>query len=82
MSYKVADSAHPSNVNQPPTLRCSHCREVFEPPFSEFFYRDANGPFGWWKWCKGCYSEAPSIRARKLQRVAATSTGVRHTCLK
>lgn len=61
---RAVDPAHPSNFNQPPTLRCVHCDEVFEPPFSEFFWRDANGPFGWWKWCKACCSEAPSILRR------------------
>jgi hypothetical protein len=69
---KIAlDPTHPVNHQQPPTLRCAHCREVFEPPFEEFFYRDANGPFGWRRWCKACYSEAPSIVARNLQRETA-----------
>jgi hypothetical protein len=59
------DPSHPCTSSQPPTLRCAHCREVFEPPFEEFFYRDCNGPFGWRKWCKACYSEAPSIVKRR-----------------
>jgi hypothetical protein len=59
------DPSHPVNHAQPPTLRCSHCREVFEPPFEQFFYRDRNGPFGWRKWCKACYADAPSIKARR-----------------
>lgn len=71
-SPTARDAEHPSNtMQQPPALSCAHCREVFEPPFAEFFYRDANGPFGWRKWCKACYSEAPSIVARKLQRNTA-----------
>ena len=56
---------HPSEVNQPRTLRCSRCKEVFDRPFETFFFRDVNGPSGWRKWCKACYSEAPSIRARR-----------------
>ena len=69
-SSKAHDPTHKSNaVKQPPTLRCGHCREVFEQPFAEFFYRDANGPFGWRRWCKACYSEAPSIVRRRASRV-------------
>jgi len=79
------DPTHPCNDEQPPTLQCAHCREVFEQPFEEVFYRDRNGPFGWRRWCKACYSEAPSIRARaearetaKLQRATAKHVGGEH----
>jgi hypothetical protein len=68
-----ASKEHPSDFNQPPTLRCEHCRDVFERPFAEFFFRDKNGPFGWRRWCKACYSEAPSIQRRsKAGRAAIT----------
>lgn len=70
-STQALNPAHPSNaVPQPPTLRCTRCRDVFEPPFCEFFYRDWNGPFGWRKWCKACYSEAPSIVRRRAKEIA------------
>lgn len=59
---------HPCDVNQPPVLTCHRCREIFDRPFDEFFYRDRNGPFGWRKWCKACYSESPSIIARTKRR--------------
>lgn len=64
----TAATTHPSNTNQPLTLRCGHCREVFERPFDESFYRDKNGPSGWRRWCKACYSEAPSILKRNSKR--------------
>lgn len=66
-------TVHPSDINQPPTLRCGRCLEVFDRPFAEFFYRDKNGPFGWRRWCKGCYSEAPSIVRRNAERAGATA---------
>jgi hypothetical protein len=70
----VIDAAHPSIASkQPPTLRCEHCREVFDQPFANFFYRDKNGPFGWRRWCKACYSEAPSIVRRAEQRAAPST---------
>jgi hypothetical protein len=52
------------------TLRCQKCREVL-PAEAEFFYRDKNGPGGWRKICKACYSETPCIVERNLQRAAA-----------
>lgn len=64
-------TVHPSDVDQPLNLRCQHCKDVFERPFDEFFYRDKNGPHGWRRWCKACYSEAPSIRARTHQERAS-----------
>ena len=68
-----ASKEHPSDFDQPPTMRCAKCREVFERPFSEFFFRDRNGPCGWRKWCKACYSEAPSI-LRRNRRTATLVT--------
>lgn len=52
------------------TLRCQKCREDL-PADGEFFFRDKNGPGGWRKICKACYSETPCIVARNLQRDAA-----------
>ncbi len=72
----MVDALHPSVVKpQPPTLRCDRCRDVFGQPFSDFFYRDANGPFGWRRWCKACYSEAPSIKRRNAERAAGRVGG-------
>lgn len=68
-------AVHPSEVNQPATLRCTRCREAFERPFAQFFYRDANGPCGWRKWCKACYSEAPSIAKRSGRAAIAKAEG-------
>lgn len=72
-----ASKEHPSDVNQPPTMRCARCRDVFERPFAEFFFRDRNGPFGWRRWCKACYSEAPSILKRSRQAAALVTPNVK-----
>jgi len=61
---------HPSEVDQPDWLTCAHCREEYPRPFRHWFHRDVNGPHGWRKWCKACYSEAPSVRARTAERAA------------
>jgi len=56
-----------------PLLRCLYRQCRFEVPVSEgpqYFYRDKNGPHGFRKICKACYSEAPCIVRRNAERAA------------
>lgn len=53
-------------------LRCRQCREWL-PANNEFFFNSSKEPTGLRQPCKACYSEFPSVIARKKPRRASTT---------